>query len=799
MRPGFICRSCLTRLSQDLAPQARIATFHGLSHTQQAVIRTASKISPTTTFTGNRRGVGSWAEIADAELLFDEDRRDSRTPRTGTRGRPSNRTPTTRSSRPRDPSTDANPNNSYDQDWELQSDKTQPDPGRSTRKHPPQRRRPAYDENIRRLNPTEIKAFLDWKNKVRHGLLKKVQKPGWKPSKDRMIRKLKWLLEHDSVETMSAAWESLDFERRKHIWPNIIGSALVSCPEKARMVLASTLKPLPPGYAVQDTVNFLAVWQHTLPSDEAAAHAEALADNVMGFLQLYRHRDDARLSFRQNTFFHMITKLEVGKLEEFYTSLVDHSAPLHPNTLLHIADRFAKDAKRKELALQITIAAVSAGGANLGSAQWLSLCTSILSPTPGEGDDSRIASAVDSFEELLQHGLTPNLINYTALVRALCLQGNLETAWDVVGIIQRHNIDPDVVLLSTLIEGAKNHLGAFEHIDRVTDLAVKHQAFDTPFWNGLFWTIFGSAEVTAARNGPMPHIVPAFKPMLYFYAKIFHLEPLQHLIPIQLADLAESCRPEMPEGWQMTSRIFAGLDDVAAGMTEKLHPTGATLGIMYMAYVRSLSQASSVLSAYSFIRQVVRKGDPVAMKFIEDKKTFLHDVIIKTLCQHPGMLRAALDIVGDMLKDNFDEKAQPTAQPDNAAEGGPRRQRGRHPVPSEYTWNILLRGFIAQKEDASSERILQMMKQHGVKPSLVTWNTMLSGYARLQNVSKAIMTLQRLEEDGHEMNDYTMRAFAKLARKEGALQKIEEAIGRNQKRRDDFLPRADEAAYLEDY
>ncbi|KAM0275077.1 hypothetical protein ACHAQH_007597 [Verticillium albo-atrum] len=654
-----------------------------------------------------------------------------------------------------------------------------------------------YDENIQRLNETEVKEFLDWKNKVRHGLLKRVKETGWKPSKNKMIRKLKWLLERDTVETMSAAWESLDLDRRKRIWPNIIGSALVSCPEKARMLLESTMKPLPPGYAVQDTVNFLAIWQHSLSSHEAAVHSEALADTVMRFLQLYRHRDDTRLSLRQNTFFHMMTRLEVDKLEQLYTCLVDHSAPLHPNTLLHFADRFAKDAKRKELALQITIAAVAAGGANLGSPQWLSLCTSILSPASGEGDDSRIASAVDAFEELLQHGLTPNLINYTALVRALCLQGNLETAWDVVGIIQRHNIDPDVVLLSTLIEGAKQQFRAFEHIDRVTDLAVKHKAIDAPFWNGIFWTIFGSADATAARNGSIPHIVPAFKPMLYFYSKIFHLEPLQHLIPVNLADLAGSCRPEMPEQWQMTSRIFAGLDNVAAEVTEKLHPTGTTLSIMYMAYIRSLSQASSVLSAYSFIRQVVRKGDPVVLRFIKDKKTFLYDVIVKTLCEHPGMLRAALDIVGDMLKANFDDKAQPTLHPNDAVEGGLSGKKGRHPVPSEYTWNILLRGFVMQKEDASGERILQMMKQHGVKPNLVTWNTMLSGYARSQNVGRAIMTLQRLEAEGHEMNEYTMRAFAKLARKQGALQKIEEAIGRHQKQRDDLPPRVDEATYLD--
>ncbi|CRK37155.1 hypothetical protein BN1708_007345, partial [Verticillium longisporum] len=187
------------------------------------------------------------------------------------------------------------------------------------------------------------------------------------------------------------------------------------------------------------------------------------------------------------------------------------------------------------------------------------------------------------------------------------------------------------------------------------------------------------------------------------------------------------------------------------------------------------------------------------MRFIEDKKTFLYDVIIKTLSAHPGMLRAALDIVGDMLKANFDDKAQPTVHTDDVAGNGLRRKKGGHPIPSEYTWNILLRGFIVQKEDASSERILQMMKQHGVKPNLVTWNTMLSGYARLQNVSKAIMTLQRMEADGHEMNEYTMRAFAKLARKDGALQKIEEAIGRNQKRRDEFPPRVDEVAYLEDF
>lgn len=618
------------------------------------------------------------------------------------------------------------------------------------------------------MSEAEVAQFLAWKNKIRHNLLKSLQKGRPKAADAKFqIRKVRWLVEHGSVENMAAAWEALDPARRKRIWPNIMSSALRAFPEKALSVLQATLNPLPPGYAVQDTVHFLALWQRSLPKPKAAAHAGALADTVIDVLGAYSERDDARLVFRQNTLYHIGKFIPVSMMEELYTRLMRHNHKLHPNTLLQMASRFAQDASTRDYALQIATAVANAGGSDLTSPAWASLCTTLLSPPTRQDDKDLTTPTIDTFEMLLQHGLVPNLINYTALVRGLCATGRIETAWDIAKIMENHEISPDSVFVTTLLEGAR-HKMSVGYIDKAVETAIKHDVIDTAFVNSLLSSVFDSAVNSARRQKiHSPQIVPVFGAMLHYYSQLFYMEPLQHLIPIDLADAAK-VGPHMPHRWEAPAQLFPVLDKVVASKTEKTYPTGTTLAIMYIAYVKSLSKASSVLSLYSYMRLLILRGNRVCATFIGEKDTLLHDVIIARLCEHPGMLRAALDVVGDMLK----EKA---ARQDAAPASSSKRETP-HPIPSSYTWNILLQGFMAHKETAPGERILSMMQENGVSPNLVTWNTLLSGYARTHNAGKVMDTLRKLEENNLQANEYTMRAFARAARKRSVLRQLEMAM-----------------------
>ncbi|WYZ41869.1 hypothetical protein EsH8_V_000764 [Colletotrichum jinshuiense] len=442
-----------------------------------------------------------------------------------------------------------------------------------------------------------------------------------------------------------------------------------------------------------------------------------------------------------------------------------------------MASRLSKAPQHKELALQMTIEAIEEGGADLNSRQWSSLCTSILALDPQSIKTSDEFSAADAFGLLLEHGFVPNMVNYTAVIRSLCLTGQSGTAWEVFQVMRRHDIEPDTIMWSTLLDGAKRALSA-STVERVVDGAIEYNAIDVPFLNDLLFSVLHFSEAETRDNKRAgPGSVPAFGPMLHFYSKIFHLAPLQALVPVDFSRYLDASRGlEMPADWQLPRQLFPALDTAMSAVPDKLSPTGATLGIMFIAYVKSLTQPISLISLYAYFRQLISNGSPVATNFVQEKGTFVYDVIIKALCESPGMLRAALDIIGDMLKHTLEERSKSDSAARHPLDEAVAVPSPLHPAPSVFTWSILLHGFMFHKEKGSGERILAMMRQHGIEPNLVTWNTLVAGHARNQDVNKTVHSLQRLEAAGHEADDYTLRAFSKLVNREAALRKMEKTI-----------------------
>lgn len=633
------------------------------------------------------------------------------------------------------------------------------------------------------MDSRERKACAQWKAVVRRGLLEEVQRPGWKPSPERMPPVLRQFLHLENIKEMEASWQGRLLVRRKKVWPFLMRTALECCPERARMVLEATLAPLPPGYAVQDVIAFLALWQRSLPPDEAGSHGDALVDLVVRLLPLYYNRYDTRFVLRQNTIYHLIQGAEQSaKVEELYNCLVIHDHELHPNTLLQFADRFAQDPERKEVAIRMVLAMVDSGGAQLNLGPWARLCTTILSfspeRAPPEQRAARISAITTALEDFIERGLVPDLIHFTSLIRTLCIYGEMRTAWHVLAIMRGHDIKPDAVLMCTLLRGVRGRYLSENKVELLRSLAVESEAVNVPFFNTLLSNILACSITAARRLTPpwrrlprriaSPQPIPAFKPMLYYYCKVFPLEPLQRLIPIDLAALAEVSRPVMSGStWEPITRLFPLFEDTSALVTEKQAPTGATLAAMYLAYVKSLSEASSVLSLYSYLSQLIRKGDPIVTSFMAEKNTLLHDAIIKRLAEFPHMLRAALDVMGDMLKS---DRAREEDKQNARGKGAKPAAARSHPAPSVYTWNIVMHACMRHGQHESGERILHMMRQHGVRPNVVTWSILLGEEApgegrRAQDPMPSLAEdeerpLQRLGEDGDSPMDRVAQKIA---------------------------------------
>ncbi|KAL0942202.1 Protein Rf1, mitochondrial [Colletotrichum truncatum] len=583
------------------------------------------------------------------------------------------------------------------------------------------------------------------------------------------------VLKRESIESAIDEWSSWDDKKKEDVWHTLMFSALWSCPDRALVFLETTTRECTlPGYAINDVINFLARWQKQLPVEQLQSHAKSLCDLT---IEVFDRSSDGRGRLRQNTIFHLTQNVDPGRIEALYHFLLERQNPIHENTLLSIADKLAGHSSYKQMALDIVIEAIRAGRADLEKTRWRSLCTSILSAKPEDIDIGDHFSAADAFGLLLEHGFTPNMVSYTAMIRNLCVSGQPERAWRVFEVMKRHNIEPDPILFSTLLDGAKRSLSA-STINHVVEDAAERGAIDVVFLNDLLFSVLHFSEEEArekkAKRGNV-NSIPAFGPMLFFYMRAFKLAPLQALIPMDLSLYARLHTPRMPDDWRSAPRLFPALEAATSAIPNKLDPTGATLGVMFIAFVKSLSQPIKLISLYAYFRQLILQKNPVALQHVREKGTYIYDVILKALLESRGMQRPALDIVGDMLRDTLEERANHTSSTKDIKNEAPRI----HPPPSIYTWNILLAGFLFSREKESANQISKMMQKHGVKPNVVTWNTLISGYAGIQDVRKTVQALQGLEDAGYEASTHTLKGFSRLVNKERAFVQMQKTIDFN--------------------
>ena len=621
--------------------------------------------------------------------------------------------------------------------------------------------------------------------------------------------KLRWLLEHDSVDKMRDAWMTLPPEQRETLWPDMLKSCVRSRPESLIMVLQATCADVPPPrYAVQDIFEFLVRRSRQLPPGERESCCESLGEFLVSLLTRFPSEE---YQLRQNVLARILVDVEDSKREHLYHTLVEDDHPLHHNTLLQFASRFAKRPAQKQLATDILVSVVHKETSfDINGPVGASLCTSILHM--GEEATEQVSESpppAQLFERLLKLGFQPNVIIYSTLIRNLCLAKEMDAAWQVYDVMVHHDIKPDAHIYSILLNGAKL-ADDFTSIRRVLDHAYADKIRNFAIGNEVLHATLSTAVAEARRRRlKSPRVVPVFPFMLQAYTKMFHLDPLK---PFLVGDLKYFEKEFLhwkttPAPWRFPRKVSTVIDGLPSWEEDRLlQPDGLTLAFMIMGHVQSFSNQYSVIAFYTNFRKMLKEGHPAAERIVREQGSIVHDIIIKKLLEWPGMLRSALDVVGDMLKDSISSiSSTPTlavpADPHTAGTGNapapspspspstapaPPPSSGaalRHPAPTVYTWSILLDGFMQYKRHGQAERILQMMRQHGVRPCRVTWNTLVAGYAREQKISKTVRALQRLEADGFEADEWTLRAFSYLQNKHRAIAEMEAMIARRERRR----------------
>ncbi|KAI0974047.1 hypothetical protein F4678DRAFT_424414 [Xylaria arbuscula] len=563
--------------------------------------------------------------------------------------------------------------------------------------------------------------------------------------------------------SMKTAWQRQDEDRRQRLWPQIVLSAADSEPHVLSTLIQSTFDPSwCPSYVVEDTV-YLLFRRHQL-AFQRGIHSEAdrLQQEITAIVTFVLSKCPPRyFGLEQSVLLSTFSSLSTSELIRRYDLLKTIEHPVHANTLLHLASRFAKGYDTKTNAVDILRVLTAMPGFDLNSPAAASVCTSLLTLSENEPLPAKQAAPDLLFEFLLKQGLSPNLIALSALMRNFVIRGHLDTAWKIFDIMLQNGLEPDSHVYSILLNGSKLDFdsASFGHI---FNIITSRNAWSPILLNDFLGLIFRENESQVERRRRQRKKANnAWRPMLELYAKFYDLAPLQKFTLFSLENLVGT-RGVPPKYSTPTTRMAESL--MPQPEHKLMQPDSITLSLMIGAHMRSLNTPKYASRYWISFSNLVKRKDPTALSLIANHGTLMFDIFLRTLLQFQDTIGFAIDRV---------QKSIDAAKKEKALLG----RNLRHPPPSVHTWTILLNGLKNHNDTRGVVAIFDMMTNIGdVRPTLPTWNALIQAFARTGNVNGAVKAIWSLEKAGFQPDDQTFKAVRMLpkALKEQVIAQLEE-------------------------
>ncbi|KAJ4422486.1 hypothetical protein N0V82_002820 [Gnomoniopsis sp. IMI 355080] len=635
---------------------------------------------------------------------------------------------------------------------------------------------------LRQTRGKTFQRFAAWKNALK---VFSSESPQPMPVSMEETRIITWLQKCTTLEEMKECWPKAPRHKtnlHKDTTLAFISAAVRFLPNKVHMVFEAALSSQYDFYVAEDVMELLASRLRILGPEDKAATAQKLAQMAVQILS--RNGSGSSVQFSQFTIRSILDDLPLDAIESWYFQLLNAGSNLHPLTEVRFARRLAKSSSNKALSAQVLMRLQEAKLLDINTPIAASVVTTILSFSKEDLAklDQNSATPADLFRDLHGAGLIPNVITYTTIIRGLCLKGDLSTALDIFEVMQQHGVQPNEWTFSILLHGCKTR-SDWAALADVTIQACHSNIRGNVLWNEVLHAIYICClrEYPKARR-PRSALLYAMNSL---YSRIFDAKPVKPFITGRLAEMGQHAGQKQwfPEPLR---RLTAEIPPLPS---KELNTPGAdTLCIMLLGIIRSLPMPYDVVVFYSQYRQMLREGHPVAELMVRERGSFVHDVVLRNLLKWPSTLRVALDILRDMMRDDVRESEDDTsakalslveAYSDTRSSSEPRRPSIPHPAPSLYTWTVLVAGFMKAKQPQNAEYIITLMRKNGIEPSRVTWNTLVAGYAKMQKVPEAVNAMRRLEAEGHEADDWTMRAFSYIVDKKKAIDLMEATVEAN--------------------
>ncbi|KAI0858141.1 hypothetical protein F4860DRAFT_487325 [Xylaria cubensis] len=551
--------------------------------------------------------------------------------------------------------------------------------------------------------------------------------------------------------SMKTAWQRLDRDRRQRLWPTMVLSTLESEPHTLSTLMQSTFDPSwCPSYVVEDVL-YLLFHRHQQAirkgDQSESSHIQQAINTIASFV--LGNCPPRYLVLEQTVLHFILSPLPTSALAARYQLLQTIEHPLSTNTLLHVASRFAKGFDTKTYAVDILRILVGKPGFDLNTPAAASVCTSLLTLNENEPLPNEQAAPDALFEFLLQHGLRPNLLELSALMRNFCIRGHIDTAWKIFEHMLQHGLEPDQHVYSILLNASKkNH--DIVSLQQIFNIITSRNAWSTILLNDFLDFLYQENESQLERRRRQRKKGNnAWRPMLRLYAKFFDFAPLQRFTLFPLENMLETWGVQLKHPTTST-RLAESL--MPQSDNRLMQPDSTTLCLMLSAHMRSIMTPKYAIRYYNHFFKLVNRKDPAALNLLANQGTLAVDMLLRTLVQFRSTTSFAIRRLRKMID---------AAQQEKAKYG---RHLYHHP-PSIHTWTIMLNGLKNHNDMHGVIALLDMMTNVGrIRPTLPTWNAVIQSFAKARNVSGAVKAIWSLEKAGLQPNDRTVKALRMFPR-----------------------------------
>ena len=533
-----------------------------------------------------------------------------------------------------------------------------------------------------------------------------------------------------SIRSTHQAWMHIPPEHRLQVWQDVMLWCLHNNPTRALKLLLASMRGhqlRPPRYVVGDCLQQLA-GRFLLK----VANPDPWALSSIYHL-VHKYAEGASEGQRVQTIpdqvvFLMLKHCDDKQVSSLLQRFTQGNVQLHANTLLQALAR-SMDMGNVNSALRL-LRLVSKSGFSMDRDQVQKACVRLVRAQYNVPEPFAIQTKI--LTQILEMGIRPNIWLLNAILLNTVKAGYFDLALQIFEIAKVNNLRPDNITCNILLKGAVLNADRAERRRLVRELENDAELIrDFRLLGDLLHTISKTEE-------------PAYPAMLALYKNHCDLKPLQEL---GLSEIEDHFKKDY------------------AVPVKDIWPSADILRQMLCAYIQTHKDSDTLIDDYHRFHNLVLQDHPLITPVA--RSDHVANAFLMAFGHRAKTLPHCALVLKHMLDDSSFERLSVQSE-----ESYPRLA-----APSVRTWSILASAYSWHGQDRAAEKVLDLMRERGIKPDRITWNTIISGYSSLQKVEEAVDAMKRMEAAGFRPNDRTFKGLSKIYNRKRLLGVLGRTLG----------------------